>query len=457
MTAPRLPLNEEDTSAWTHESVKYHVESSTKPLKAFYQNFFGWSAEEYKEALGHTVAEVRTHFDLTKKFPKTGPQAKLRHTVQVKLVRDRPDLFVNRHGLSPPAWFDTELISRPPKPSDTKFFDMKNVVQQFIAYSRGHETGRERQRTLGKRKNLAEGSADNDEANDNGHQVLNKRPQASWLGRTTPVPNQTSMFMPPSPHTTARYYQASVHTKPSTLSSNSGRGGRPYNPAATTPDVEKRASNTLSLILYVTCVTIVDQTLNLTRDRFALVDNLFEHGQLIEPRMQELVFGNPIDNKPTFLWFFDDISNDKPRSIKNRPSAEAAIAILGARAERSGATGIQLFDAPDRDTAALIPAQEVTRKDNFSEQVSFELEFNKENEDDYDDEDGDEEEAAKNTSRSDPASEFRDEELQRDDVAIKEEIDARPDITWAGQQQQENNVESDGESDEDEEIGRAYR
>jgi hypothetical protein len=220
----------------------------------------------------------------------------------------------------------------------------------------------------------------------------------------------------------------------------------------------------------------MDQTLVLERDRFGLVNNLFENGQLIEPRIQELVFGNPMDNKPTFLWYFDDTSDDKPRMIRNRPSAEVALVTLIARAEGAEATGVQLFDALDRDTAALVPVHEVNRKDDFVQRVSFELEIDNEindesndneiNDESNDDEDVDEAEKA---SRVDSAYESRDGELQLDDVTIegelqlddvivKEEFESKLNITWAGQQQQpENKIESDSESEEEEDTGRFHR
>jgi hypothetical protein len=198
----------------------------------------------------------------------------------------------------------------------------------------------------------------------------------------------------------------------------------------------------------------VDQILVLERDRFGLVDNLFEKGRLIEPYIQELIFDNPVDNKLTFLWFFDKTSDDKPRMIKNRPSAEAAIFLLRARAERTDGTGIQMFDAADLDTAALIPVHEVTRKDDFFQRVSFELEINEEDENDDNDED---DEHMEQESKVNSAYESRDGELQLDDVAVKEEVQGGPNITWAGQQQQpEKKVESESESDEDEDIGGFY-
>jgi hypothetical protein len=476
MSAPEMPFDEEDVSTWTHKRVKLHVESSKKPLKSFYQNFFGWSTEEYKEAKDHTVAEMQKHFDLTKKFPTTGPLAKYRHTVQINLVRDRPDLFMNRHGPLPPAWFDAELISRSSSSLHTRAFDMKNVVQQFIAFSRSHESGRGRQRHILKRANCAEEIADSDEENDNDSQVPNKRPRTSWLGRTTPLSNTTSITMLASPSATISDSQRIVNTKQPSIGSTSNWNKNASARVIAGLDSRARAERPTSLILYVTRVTIMDQTLVLERDRFGLVDNLFENGQLIEPRIQELVFGNPMDNKPTFLWYFDDTSDDKPRMIRNRPSAEVALVTLIARAEGAEATGVQLFDALDRDTAALVPVHEVNRKDDFVQRVSFELEIDNEindesndneiNDESNDDEDVDEAEKA---SRVDSAYESRDGELQLDDVTIegelqlddvivKEEFESKLNITWAGQQQQpENKIESDSESEEEEDTGRFHR
>jgi hypothetical protein len=461
-----MPFDQEDISTWTHQRVKLHVESSKRKLKSFYQNFFGWSEDEYKEAKEHAVAELRKHFNLTKKFPTIGPQAKLRHTVQTNLVRDWPDLFVNRHGSNPPAWFDAELISRPPPPSHTRSFDMKNVVQQFISLSRGHQ-GRHL-----KRDNRAQDDGndeeddddDEDDEDDDSYRVLHKRPRISMVGTNTLLGNSASTSMRSSPYTAATSPRASADMEPPDVGSNSGRDGKASSRIATTSRGTIRASNPLGLILYITRVTIVDQVLVLERDRFGLVENLFERGRLIESYIQELVFGNPLYNKPTFLWFFDDTSEDKPRSINNRPSAEVAIIMLRARAERAGATGIQLFDAPECETAALVPVHEVDRKDDFVQRVSFELEIDNgdvDHDDGGGDVDVDTQEEAEMASRMDSAYESRDGELQLDDVVVKKECESKPNITWAGQQQQqqeqENKIESDSESEEEEGIGRFYR
>ncbi|KAG9966374.1 hypothetical protein KCU61_g974, partial [Aureobasidium melanogenum] len=194
-----------------------------------------------------------------------------------------------------------------------------------------------------------------------------------------------------------------------------------------------------NLVLYITRVTIINQTLVLERDRFALVSSLLEKGQLIEQRIKELVFGNPLDNKLTLLWFFDDTSDDEPRIIRNKLSAEATIAMLTARAEKAQATGIQVFDAPDSDTAALVPIHEVTRRDDFVQRASFELEL--------DDDESNEDEGTKKESKVDSAYEARDEELRLDHDFVKKEVDTRPNITWDGQQQAD--VESESESEEE--------
>jgi len=451
-----MPFTEEDVSTWTHKRVKLHVESSKNKLKAFYTIFFGWSEKEYKEAKDHTVDELRKHFDLTKKFPTTGPQAKLRYTMQTNLVRDWPELFVDRHGQNPPAWFDVDLISRPP--SNKGSFNMKNVVQQFISHTRNFSRNHFAKLKRKHHAEYDEDDDDDDDENNRDNSGLSKQLRVSRIDRTTPHPIGLSMTIPPGLPRSVPIFQASSNIKPPGRSYNHREIDSLHNGPTTSSVHGMRPDGSSNLILYITRVTINEQTLTLERDRFAFVDNLFEKGQLFEPRIHELIFGNPLDNKPTFLWYFDGTSNDTPRSIRNRPSAEVAVVMLRARAERAEATGIQLFDAPDCDTAALVPVHEVTRKDDFVQEVSFELELDNENENEdghNDDEDDDDDmEAAENASRLDSAYESRDGELQLDDVTIKEETDNRLDTIWTGQQQQDDNVESDSESDEDEDIGR---
>ncbi|KAG9690671.1 hypothetical protein KCU95_g8710, partial [Aureobasidium melanogenum] len=433
MTLLEIPFDEEDVSHWTRQNVRAYVESSKKKLKAFYLNFFGWSEEEYRQARDCTSAELQIHFDPCKRFPIIGPQAKFRHTAQINLVRDRPDLFLGRHGPNPPAWFDAELISR--SPPYTKSFDMRNVVQQFISFSRGH--AHERRRRL-KRKNHAEEDADSDE-DEVRCQITNRRPRISRLEDATPFTTLSSTSMPPTSPATISYPQISGHPKPPGKHPNSSEGSNSSERIATTAGGRSSVSM-LGLILYVTRVTIVDQNLVLERDRFGFVDNLFEQGKLVESRIQELVFGNSLDNKPTFLWFFDDTSNDKPRIIRNRPSAEAAIMMLKARAERAQATGIQVFDAADSDTAALVPVHEVTRRDDFVQRASFELELD-------DDEDDNEDGRTEEESKVDSAYGSRDGELRLDHESVKNEVDTKPNITWEKQQQA--HVESESESEEE--------
>ncbi|KAH0293870.1 hypothetical protein M436DRAFT_62406 [Aureobasidium namibiae CBS 147.97] len=396
MAAPDMPFTEEDVSTWTHKRVKLHVESSKNKLKAFYTIFFGWSEQEYKEAKDHTVDELRKHFDLAKKFPTTGPQAKLRYTMQTNLVRDWPELFVDRHGQNPPAWFDVDLISRPP--SNKESFNMKNVVQQFISHTRNFSRNHFAKLKRKHHAEYDEDDDDDDDENNRDNSGRNKQPQVSRYDRTTPHPIDLSMSIPPGLPTGVPMFQASGSRKPL---------GRSYNHrendslpiVATTSSVHgMRPDGSSNLILYITRVTINEQTLTLERDRFAFVDNLFEKGQLFEPRIHEFIFGNPLDNKSTFLWYFDGTSDDTPRSIRNRPSAE---------------------------------------------EVSFELEI------DNNDEDENDVEEAEEASRMDSAYESRDEKIQIDDVAVKEEVDSKLNITWTGQEQHDNNVESDSESEED--------
>lgn len=433
MTPLEIPFDQEDVSRWTRQSVRSYVEGSKKKLKVFFVNFFGWSEEEYRIARDYTSAEVQLYFDPCKKFPIIGPQAKLRHTVQTNLVRDRPDLFLNRHGPNPPAWYDAELISR--SPPYTKPFDMRNVVQQFVCFSRKHVP--DRQKHL-KRESHAEEDGDSD-VHDVRCQVLNKRPRLSRLDEVTPFSTLTSIPIPPPSHAMISCPHKSGPPKSLGKYSNSSENSNLFDRITTTTGDRSPVSRLPGLILYVTRVTIVDQNLILERDRFSFVDNLFEQGKLIESRIQELVFGNLLDNKPTFLWFFDDATNDEPRIIRNRPSAEVVIAMLRTRAERAQATGIQVFDAPDSDTAALVPVHEVTRRDNFVQRASFELELD-------DDEDGNEVEEVKRESEVDSAHKFRDGEVQLDNEAIR----GKPDSELDGQQyQQQVKTESESESEEE--------
>lgn len=432
-----MPFNEEKVSTWTHQSVKAHVESSRNKLKAFYQNFFGWSAEEYKEAKDHTVAELRKHFDPSKKFPTTGPQATLRYTVQTNLVQDWPELFVDRHGQNPPAWYDAEVISRPPR--DTEPFNMKNVVQQFIShcrnFSRNHDT-----KQL-KRKNRADeddDDDDDDDGDDGSNRILNRQPRSSRLDKTATFPYITSVPASSCPPATSSSSRTKVNKPTLERYSDLREEGNSSIRATTRQASNIRVESSPSLVLYITRVTIVGQNLNLERDRFALVDNLFENGQLAELRIHELIFGNPMDDKPTFLWFFDNTSDDKPRSIRNRPSAETAIVMLRARAERLGASGIQLFDAPDHDIAALVPTYEATRKDDFVQRLSFELELN--------DEDDNEDERVNEELRVDSAYETRNGEPQLDNDALRQKTNGEPDEQ---QYQQQVKVESESESEEE--------
>ncbi|KAH0386278.1 hypothetical protein KCU92_g2704, partial [Aureobasidium melanogenum] len=444
MTRLEIPFDEEDVSRWTCHSVRSHVESPKKKLKAFYLNFFGWSEEEYREARGHTSDEILKYFDRSKKFPTTGREARSRHTVQTNLVRDWPGLFVNRHGPNPPAWFDAELVSRPP--TDTEIYNMKNVVQQFIALTRNSSHTRQNQ---SKRKTYADEDDDNDHDNDDnndgnsGNQLRNKQSRTSWLDRTTSFPTITSVPVPPRLPTTGPGCCVGGNRQAHEMYSKSSGQDNIFTSTTAGQASNTRVKSMGSLVLYITRVTIVNQSLHLERDRFALVDNLFENGHLVEPRIHELVFGNPMDNKPTFLWFFDDTSDDEPRSIRNRPSAETAITMLRAWAERLGASGIQIFDAPDYDTAALVPVHEVTRRDKFVQRASFELEL--EDNGDHDD-DKEDDEGAKRGFEADSAYKSRDRDLRHENEAIQETPSSEPNEQ---QYQQQVKMESESESEEE--------
>ncbi|KAH0264603.1 hypothetical protein KCU91_g11954, partial [Aureobasidium melanogenum] len=437
MTPLETPFDEKDVSTWNHQNVKNHVESSKTKRKAFYVNFFGWSEEEYQEARKRTSDEVLNYFDPSKKFPTTGREAKSRHTVQTNLIRDWPELFVNRHGPNPPAWFYAELINR--SPTNMEIYNMKNVIQQFISFYRSLCLTT-RQNQSKRRRNADEDDDDDDDDDDNGNsRVRTKQPRSSWHCKTNPFPNGTPVSVPPDLPAANQSLQTDSSRRLYGNHTNSKDDGAAIT-RVTARHTDYTNTNSLrNLVLYITRVTIINQTLVLERDRFALVSSLLERGQLIEQRIKELVFGNPLDNELTLLWFFDDTSDDKPRIIRNRLSAEATIAMLTARAERAQATGIQVFDAPDSDTAALVPIHEVTRRDDFVQRASFELEL--------DDDESNEDEGTKKESKVDSAYEARDEELRLDHDFVKKEVDTRPNITWDGQQQAD--VESESESEEE--------
>lgn len=299
MTAPRMPFASEDVSTWTHENVKLFVESSKHKPKSFYQNFFGWSEEEYKQAKDHAVAELLKHFDPSEMFPTGGSKAQLRHTAQTTLVRDWPELFVNRHGPDPPAWFSLDLISR--SPANLEAYNTKNVVQQFISLTRN--LSRTQLRSLKRSKHTTMGEDDDDDDHNdsnNDNNVSHKRSQTSRLAQNPPVSIVTSKSMLSSPsatlpssHTAARGSHTSVDMEPPSTGSSFSWSRKAPTQVTATLSSRTKIEKSASLILYITRVTIEDQTLVLERDRFGLVDNLFERGRLMEPYIQELVFGNP--------------------------------------------------------------------------------------------------------------------------------------------------------------------
>ncbi|TIA60572.1 hypothetical protein D6C77_04047 [Aureobasidium pullulans] len=452
MSSRPVPFSVANVTTWTYQGLKSHAENarSRKP-KYYFVNFFGWSAEEYVEAKEYTVAELdKQPFDVEAAFPTAGPKAKLRHVIQKKLIADRPDLFVDRHGRNPPAWFLPEMISSDPK-ADQPYHN-KNVTQQFIAVMNSHRKAQKRNNSRYNEDDEQE--EEDDTIDENSRQSRNKRQRTSTTERSTTFPVLASMSMAPSPSTTAPSSMASELRKPpgrfSTLSSD-GTGSRQ---AVTV----RRPNRSSGMILYITRVTIDNQHLILERHRYGLVSRLFEEDRLVEARLQELVFGNPIHDKPTSLWFFDNTTNEQLRSITNRPSAEAAIDMLRVYGEQSGATGIQLFDAPDRQTAALVPSHEANRQNDFGEHESYELEID--NEDDG--EDGSPEQAIRVDSAYDSrdGGNLQEEELELDAEALEGEVDLSPKIKreeGEHQQQQKVSSESESESDEDGDVKLFYR
>ncbi|THY21663.1 hypothetical protein D6D01_06534 [Aureobasidium pullulans] len=464
MARAAIPFAVTNVTTWTYEALKVYVgqNKSGKP-KCYFLSFFDWSYEEYIQAREYAITELETQpFDDTAGFPTAGPKARLRHVIQKKLVREHPDLFVERHGSDPPTWFVPEFISA--EPISDQPYNSKNVTQHFIAAMNLH-------RKAQKRNNFQYNLENNeDEDEDRNDQPQTKRQRTAMTERATPFPVISSMSMPPSPSATATGSQASEIGQLLERSKVLNRDGRGVGQAITSLS----QSNPSCLILYITRVMIVDQQLLVNRQRFGIVENLFDQNRLDEARLDELLFGYPLDDSPLFLWFFHGSTNDKPRAIRNRPNAEAAIVLLKARAVRAGAEAIQLFDALDSDTAGLLPAHEVNRTTDFAEHDSFELEI--------DDGDENKDEGSEKVSRVDSAYGSRDggsfegEESRLDDEAIAQKIDLNPVIKRerVGQEQEpepepepdqkqkpkqkvDSDSDSESESDEDEDISRFYR
>ncbi|THW18511.1 hypothetical protein D6D23_07662 [Aureobasidium pullulans] len=462
MARAAIPFAVTNVTTWTYEALKVYVgQNRSKKPKCYFLSFFGWSYEEYVQAREYTITELETQpFGNTAGFPTAGPKARLRHVIQKKLVREHPDLFVERHGSDPPTWFVPEFISA--EPISDQPYNSKNVTQQFIAAMNLHRKAQKRNDFQHNHEN------DEDEDEDRNDQPQTKRQRTTMTERATPFPVISSMSMPPSPSATTTGSQASEIGQPFERSKVLNRDRMGVGQAITSLS----QINPSCLILYITRVMIVDQQLLVNRQRFGIVENLFDQNRLDEARLDELLFGYPLDDSPLFLWFFHGSTNDKPRAIRNRPNAEAAIILLKARAVRAGAEAIQLFDALDSDTAGLLPAHEVNRTTDFAEHDSFELEI--------DDGDDDKDEGSEKASRVDSAYGSRDggsfegEKSRLDDEAIAQKTDLDPVIKREGvEQEQEQEPEpeqqqkpkqkidsdsdSESESDEDEDISRFYR
>ncbi|TIA21190.1 acetylcholinesterase [Aureobasidium pullulans] len=106
MARAAIPFAVTNVTTWTYEALKVYVgQNRSKKPKCYFLSFFGWSYEEYVQAREYTITELETQpFGNTAGFPTAGPKARLRHVIQKKLVREHPDLFVERHGSDPPTW-----------------------------------------------------------------------------------------------------------------------------------------------------------------------------------------------------------------------------------------------------------------------------------------------------------------------------------------------------------------
>ncbi|KAI5199559.1 hypothetical protein E4T39_06169 [Aureobasidium subglaciale] len=430
-------FNVHDVCTWSLQSFKAYQEISTrhKP-KGYFDNFFGWTKEEAIEAKEFVIRALEEQFGPCGSLPsRNSTMSSKRHLIQKIMVQERPDLFIQRHGPNPPDWFTTDLIYQEPEPDQT--YNTKCVTQQFIAHVNNDKSTRKKRRAA-----ILKPDAVEDEDEEGSMQPLNKRSRVSHAARIPTTPSErmfTSSFgVAPRPRKSDFQRFTNRSTSPHDDKKDFGR----FAPIEEGKDKTRISSE---LILYVTRVSIVAQNLILERDRFGLAKNLFDQGILAERRLQELVFGNVLQEKPVFLWYFHQTSNDKPRAVKNRPSAEAAITLLMAHAEETGAEAIQIFDASDRNTASLIPLHEVTREKDFQERESFELEIDN---DDDDDDDSVDNNQAERSSRGDSAYGSRDEELQLDEEPIKGEVDSKPTIIHE-QERRKPQIESYSESEEE--------
>ncbi|KEQ98334.1 hypothetical protein AUEXF2481DRAFT_26716 [Aureobasidium subglaciale EXF-2481] len=370
-------FNAQDVSTWTYQSLKTYVEISNKyKPKAYFRNFFGWTTEEAIEATEFVISAIGEQSGGPGSLPGiNAAMSSERHLLQTVMVRNRPDLFVERHGPNPPEWFTTDLIYQKPRPGQS--YSMKCVTQQFISSAKVDRHNGKRRRAAGSRAD-----EDDDGDGDESRWPLSKRRHSSQTTGISKRPATTSsQTMLTSSVASSRLQSKDVEGLTNGFASPND-DKKELGKFVPTGKVKVKTSFFSKLVLYITRVTIVNQQLILERDHFGLAKNLFDQGVLSESRLQELVFGNGLQDKPVFLWYFHKTSNDKPRAVRSRPSAEAAITLLMAHAEESGAEAIQIFDAPDRDTASLIPAHEVTREKDFRERESFELEIDGENEDD---------------------------------------------------------------------------
>jgi hypothetical protein len=430
MATASTAFNVNNVSTWTYNDLKHSIQSGRNgKRKAFYTSFFAWTQDEYKEASQEVVAELSRHpFDLSMSFPTTGSKARYRDVAQRNLLQNRPDLFLDRHGPQPPVWFTLDLIGQD-APAGVPY-NSKCVLQQLIGYMNSHAS---RKTKRNRQVHIIEDDSDEDD------RVGVKKQRGIAPTNATSAPSVTS---------------SAVNIFDAMTNVTSGPASTPQNieerlphaqvtPANTSPDTIR---NSQPLFLYIAKLTIVNQVLHLTRNRFCIPSHLFNpsNNHLIEPRLQELIFGNPLDNKPTHLYFFDPTTNGTLRSVRNRPAAEAAIALLTWHAEATNATGIQLFDAPDLDTIGLVPAHEALRTTDFEENVSFELEI------DYGDGNG--EEAADVASRVDSGHGSRDTgSVQVKGDGFADAIDVKPDIIWDGGQKSLNQSESESDSESEEE------
>lgn len=131
-----LPGGTANSSTWTVQSVQKCLDSSIQPLRKFWIGFFTWTNDDLCRAAKITwdYFKVQDIFQNNKAryMMYSGPKLVNRKLAEDRLLATHPDLFLNRHGDDPPAWFINCLDSSGPE-ADTacamqRFFQLARQV-----------------------------------------------------------------------------------------------------------------------------------------------------------------------------------------------------------------------------------------------------------------------------------------------------------------------------------------